>query len=144
MAIKQTTAVRNAQLDALNSQTGTSAKLRIYNGTRPANANTAITSQTMLVELTCNASAFAAAASGGVLISGSAALNEAADTMEASGWQSAFGLASITEAPDIVTAYLLSTGWGVPTETPEVWTAQPSTSEIWTPIVTTPEGWTPQ
>jgi hypothetical protein len=91
MAIKQTTAVRNAQLDALNSQTGTSAKLRIYNGTRPANANTAITSQTMLVELTCNATAFAAAASGGVLTANAISNGTAAATGTASWfrlWQS--------------------------------------------------------
>lgn len=91
MAIKQTTAVRNAQLDALSSQTGTSAKLRIYNGTRPANANTAITSQTMLVELTCNATAFAAAASGGVLTANAISNGTAAATGTASWfrlWQS--------------------------------------------------------
>ena len=91
MAIKQTTAVRNAQLDALNTQTGTSAKLRIYNGTRPANANTAITSQTMLVELTCNATAFAAAASGGVLTANAISNGTAAATGTASWfrlWQS--------------------------------------------------------
>lgn len=91
MAIKQTTAVRNAQLDALNSQTGTSAKLRIYNGTRPANANTAITSQTLLVELTCNATAFAAAASGGVLTANAISNGTAAATGTASWfrlWQS--------------------------------------------------------
>lgn len=91
MAIKQTTAVRNAQLDALNTQAGTSAKLRIYNGSRPANANTAITSQTMLVELTCNATAFAAAASGGVLTANAISNGTAAATGTASWfrlWQS--------------------------------------------------------
>ena len=67
MAIKYATAVRNAKMDTVTSQTGTSALLRIYDGTRPANPNTAITTQTLLVALTCNASAFAAAASGGVL-----------------------------------------------------------------------------
>lgn len=91
MAIKQTTAVRNAQLDALSSQAGASARLRIYNGTRPANANTAITSQTMLVELTCNASGFAAAASGGVLTANAISNGTAAATGTASWfrlWQS--------------------------------------------------------
>lgn len=91
MAIKQTTAVRNAQLDALNTQIGASARLRIYNGTRPANANTAITSQTMLVELTCNATAFAAAASGGVLTANAISNGTAAATGTASWfrlWQS--------------------------------------------------------
>ena len=91
MAIKQTTAVRNAQLDALNTQIGASARLRIYSGTRPANANTAITSQTMLVELTCNATAFAAAASGGVLTANAISNGTAAATGTASFfrlWQS--------------------------------------------------------
>ena len=91
MAIKQTTAVRNAQLDALNTQIGASARLRIYSGTRPANANTAITTQTMLVELTCNATAFAAAASGGVLPANAISNGTAAATGTASFfrlWQS--------------------------------------------------------
>lgn len=38
--------------------------LRIYSGTQPANANTAITSQTKLAELRWNATAFAAAVAG--------------------------------------------------------------------------------
>lgn len=67
MAIKYDTTTRNNMLDALTTRVGTSGLLRIYNGTRPANVGTAITSQTLLVALTCNASAFAAAASGGVL-----------------------------------------------------------------------------
>ncbi|MCA6258684.1 MAG: hypothetical protein IM650_11390 [Phenylobacterium sp.] len=91
MAIKYATALRNAQLDAVTSQAGTSARLRIYNGTRPANPNTAITSQTMLVELTCNATAFAAAASGGVLTANAISNGTAAATGTASWfrlWQS--------------------------------------------------------
>ena len=85
MAIKYATAVRNAKMDSVTSQTGTSAKLRIYNGTRPANPNTAITSQTLLVELTCNASAFAAAASGGVLTANAISNGTAAATGTAPG-----------------------------------------------------------
>lgn len=38
--------------------------LRIYDGTQPATANTAITSQVLLAELRFNATAFAAAANG--------------------------------------------------------------------------------
>lgn len=64
MALGMSTTVRNAMLDAITSQAGTSAKLRFYNGTRPATAGTATT---LLAELTCNATAFAAAASAGVL-----------------------------------------------------------------------------
>lgn len=67
MAIKYDTTTRNSMLDALTTRVGTSALLRIYNGSRPANVGTAISGQTLLVALTCNASAFAAAASGGIL-----------------------------------------------------------------------------
>lgn len=66
MAIKLSAACRNAMLDGITSTVGGSALWRIYDGTRPANVATAITSQTLLAELTCNAT-FAPAASGGVL-----------------------------------------------------------------------------
>ncbi|MFN8745135.1 MAG: hypothetical protein ACK5ZN_09170 [Phycisphaerales bacterium] len=84
MAIKYDTTTRNAMLDALNTRIGTSAKVRIYNGTRPANVGTAITSQTMLVELTCNATAFAAAAASGVLTANAISNGTAAATGTAS------------------------------------------------------------
>lgn len=57
MAITLNTTLRNNRLDAITTFAGTSAKLRIYTA--------AYGSQ--LVECVCNASAFAAAASGGVL-----------------------------------------------------------------------------
>jgi len=41
-----------------------SGKLRIYDGAQPANADTAVTTQNLLAELTFNASAFGASASG--------------------------------------------------------------------------------
>lgn len=41
-----------------------SGKLRIYDGTKPATADTAITTQTLLAELTMNATAFGAASNG--------------------------------------------------------------------------------
>lgn len=63
MTIGFVAAVRNAMLDAITTQTGGSAKLRIYAGTRPATGGA---ETTLLAELTCNAT-FAPAASGGVL-----------------------------------------------------------------------------
>jgi stage V sporulation protein SpoVS len=66
MALKYSTTLRNAQLDAITTAVGTSGILRIYSGSRPANVAAAI-SGTLLAECVCNASAFAAAASGGVL-----------------------------------------------------------------------------
>ena len=64
MALGMSTAVRNAMLDAITAQAGASAKLRFFDGTRPATGGTATT---LLAELTCNATAFAPAASAGVL-----------------------------------------------------------------------------
>jgi len=56
---------------------GTTAKLRIYSGTRPANVAASITG-TLLAELTCNAT-FAPAASGGVLTLNSITSDASAD-----------------------------------------------------------------
>ena len=64
MALGYAATLRNNKLDEITAHAGTSALLRIYDGTRPATGGTATT---LLAELTCNATAFAAAASGGVL-----------------------------------------------------------------------------
>lgn len=78
MALKFSTSVRNAMADSITTTVGGNAILRIYDGTRPANVATAVTTQVTLAELTCNAT-FAPAASGGVLtlngISGDASNN---------------------------------------------------------------------
>lgn len=66
MALKFSTTLRNSRADAITTAVGGSGLLRIYDGTRPAGPGTAVTSQVLLAELTCNAT-FAAAASGGVL-----------------------------------------------------------------------------
>lgn len=44
--------LRHAQNEALIAYAGTGALINIYQGTQPANANTAITTQTLLVTLT--------------------------------------------------------------------------------------------
>jgi two-component sensor histidine kinase len=54
---------RNEQLDALINECN-SGILRIYDGTRPADADTAVTTQVILAELTMNATSFAAASAG--------------------------------------------------------------------------------
>jgi hypothetical protein len=59
------TAVRNAMLNAITTAAGGSATITLYTGPRPA-TGAAITTQTALAVLTCNAT-FAAAAAGGVL-----------------------------------------------------------------------------
>lgn len=63
MALGYISGLRNAQMDAITTFTGTTAKLTIYSGTRPATGGTATT---VLATLTCNAT-FAPASSGGVL-----------------------------------------------------------------------------
>jgi len=77
MALSYSTAIRNAQLDQVTTAVGTTAKLRIYSGTRPANVAASITG-TLLAELTCNAT-FAPAASGGVLTLNSITSDASAD-----------------------------------------------------------------
>jgi hypothetical protein len=69
-------------LNAITTQAGGSALLTIYNGTRPATGG-AITTQTALAQLTCNAT-FAPAASGGVLTLNSIASAAASATGTAS------------------------------------------------------------
>lgn len=66
MAVQFSTTVRNAMLDAITAQAGASALVRIYSGTKPTNANTALSGNTLLASLTCGAT-FAAAASNGTL-----------------------------------------------------------------------------
>ena len=82
--LQYSTSLQNAQQDAITTAMGTSAKIRIYDGTQPAGPDTAVSTQTMLVELTGNASAFAGAASGGVLTLSSITSGTAAATGTAS------------------------------------------------------------
>lgn len=51
MPVQYSVEVRNAMLDAIESTTGTSARLRIYTGTAPANTAAAATG-TLLVDMT--------------------------------------------------------------------------------------------
>lgn len=63
MALKYSTTIIGDRLTQLNTDIGTSAKLRIYSGTRPANVAAALTG-TLLAELICNATAFGTVSSG--------------------------------------------------------------------------------
>lgn len=60
---KLAVARRNAALDNILANAN-SGFLRIYDGTQPTDADTAITTQVLLAELTMNATAFAAASGG--------------------------------------------------------------------------------
>jgi hypothetical protein len=61
--LKTSIVSRNAELDAL-AALANSGKLRIYDGAQPATPETAVSGQNLLAELTMNATAFGAAASG--------------------------------------------------------------------------------
>lgn len=67
MALGFTVAARNEILDDITTRLDAGAgpaKLQIYSGTRPTNADTAITTQTLLAELTLSDPSFGAASSG--------------------------------------------------------------------------------
>lgn len=78
MTVSLATAVRNARLDAITTYAGTSAIVRIYDGTPPASANAALSSNTLLATLTCSSS-LAPSASGGVLTLSTITQDSAAD-----------------------------------------------------------------
>ena len=63
-----TVAARNNMLDELTAliDAGTAGLLRIYDGSQPADADTAVSGQTLLAELTMSATSFAAASSGAI------------------------------------------------------------------------------
>lgn len=73
---------RNAMLDAITAAVGTSGKIRVYSGTRPATGGTATT---LLGELPCSAT-FAAAASGGVLTLNAITNDSSADATGTASW----------------------------------------------------------
>lgn len=64
MTISYAVATKNAKLDALDAQVGTSPLLRIYSGTAPTNADTALSGNTLLAELAMASTAFGAASGG--------------------------------------------------------------------------------
>jgi hypothetical protein len=65
--LKYSVSLKNTRLNQIASAVGASGLLRIYDGTQPSSPDVAVGSQVKLAELTCNATAFAPAASGGVL-----------------------------------------------------------------------------
>lgn len=86
MALQLSTAARSALIDGtgLNAYIGNGAKLRIYTASRPADPATAITSQTLLAELTCG-TPFGTNSSG-VLTAGSITSDSSADNSGTAAW----------------------------------------------------------
>lgn len=64
--LKLPVAFRNTRGDTWTTRAGASALLKIYSGTQPTDADTALGAQVLLATLTCNAT-FAPAASGGAV-----------------------------------------------------------------------------
>src|SRR6185436_21094116 len=71
-------AVRNIMNDAGFETEADSGKLRIYSGTRPTDADTALSGNTLLAELTMGSTAFGAS-SGGVLTANAITSDSSAD-----------------------------------------------------------------
>lgn len=69
MAVKLPVLVRNARLDAITTYAGSSSIIRIYSGTAPVTADTALSGNTVLAELACSATLAPAAASGVLTLS---------------------------------------------------------------------------
>jgi hypothetical protein len=82
MALGYSTALRNAQLDAITTAIGSNGLLRIYNGTRPATGGTATT---LLAQLALSATA-AGAASSGVLTFSAITNDSSADATGTATW----------------------------------------------------------
>lgn len=85
MALKLSATARTNQMTQLNTDIGASCKIRIYNGSRPANVGTAISGQTLLAELTGNASGFGTA-SAGDLTAAAITSDTAADASGTASW----------------------------------------------------------
>lgn len=66
VVLNYTVELRNAMLDTIDGQIGTSGLLRLYTGTIPTNANTALGAQTLVAELALSSTAMAAASSGAI------------------------------------------------------------------------------
>lgn len=85
MALQYSTSLRNSRADATATAIGSAGVLRLYTSPRPANVGTAITTQTLLAELTCG-SPFAPAASGGVLTANSITQDSSANNTGTAAW----------------------------------------------------------
>ena len=85
--LKITNSAASAAADAVVDliDVGGAGKLRIYDGTKPATADTAITSQVKLAELTFSATAFGAA-SNGVATANSITADASADASGTATW----------------------------------------------------------
>jgi hypothetical protein len=61
--VRYSSATLNGFLDTINTRLGSGALLRFYSGTKPANADTALSGNTLLAELPLSSTPFGAASS---------------------------------------------------------------------------------
>lgn len=90
-AFRISNAVAKAMADAFTGQAdaGTAAVIEIYDGTQPADPDTAITTQTLLASLTMSATSFPAASDGnpgGVLTANAITDDSSADATGTASW----------------------------------------------------------
>lgn len=77
---------KNAGLDAkYTTALGSNALLRIYDGTKPTNPDTALSGNTLLAELACSAT-FAAGAASGVLTASAITADSSANATGTASW----------------------------------------------------------
>lgn len=69
MAASYRTSLRSTRMSDVVTDVGTSAKIRVYNGTRPTNVGTALSGNTLLAELTGNVSQFGTVTNGVLTVS---------------------------------------------------------------------------
>lgn len=81
--LKLSTTIRNNMMDEISTFAGTSAILKIFSGSQPAGGGA---ETTVLAELVCDASAFAAAAVAGILTLNSITADSAADATGTATW----------------------------------------------------------
>ncbi len=98
MALTFPAAFRNTRADTISARAGSGALLRIYSGTRPANADAAPTG-TLLAELTCG-SPFAPAATGGVLTANAITQDSSANLSGTATWFRLVNSAGTTTVTD--------------------------------------------
>lgn len=69
MAASYRTSLRSTRMSDVVTDVGTSGIIRVYNGTRPTNVGTALSGNTLLAQLTGNASQFGTVTNGVLTVS---------------------------------------------------------------------------
>jgi hypothetical protein len=70
MAAKLTSSTASAMANAITTAIGTSGKCKIYSGTEPATADTALSGNTLLADFTLSSTAFGSASNGVITLNG--------------------------------------------------------------------------